>query len=139
MSDKRELSHCHIALDTSALTNETGTKLIAKAKRTSLGRVLINAQTFEGPLSAANRKEFARSELYRLDPNQTYARSVWRLTIWVPEEQAPLPQSALPLLRRGGRSTHSASLVRRSGDQVIHSGEELSQNRGCVRFVISDH
>ena len=25
------------------------------------------------------------------DPNQTCARSVWRLTIWMPEEQAALP------------------------------------------------
>src|ERR1700736_5014537 len=56
------------------------------------------------------------------DPNGTSARSVWRLTIWVPEEQAPLPQSALASSRRGGRSTHSASLAGYSGGQVINSG-----------------
>src|SRR5260370_25398811 len=39
-------------------------------------------------------------------------RSVWRLTIWVPEEQAPLAQSALVSSCGGcrSRSTHSTSL-----------------------------
>jgi hypothetical protein len=38
------------------------------------------------------------------------AQSVWPLTIWVPEEQAPLAQSGLASSRRSGRSrsTHSA-------------------------------
>src|SRR4029077_21097635 len=59
----------------------------------------------------------------------------------LPEKQAPPPQSALASSRRGGRSrsTHPASLAGYSGDQVINSGEKHSQNRGCVRFVISDH
>jgi hypothetical protein len=38
---------------------------------------------------------------------------VWRLTIWVPEEQAALPWSALPSLWRSGRSrsTYPAALL----------------------------
>src|SRR6266852_4999725 len=65
---------------------------------------------------------------------------VWRLTIWVPEEQAPLPQSALPSSWRSGRSrsAHSASLAGYPGGQVINSGEECPQDRGRVRLVISD-
>jgi len=33
-----------------------------------LGRVLINAQTVEGPLSGTNRKTFAQSGLTSFDP-----------------------------------------------------------------------
>src|SRR4051794_26007250 len=72
---------------------------------------------------------------------RTCARFVRRLTIWVPEKQAALPWSVLPSSRRGGRSraAHSANLAGNPGNQVINSGEEYFQNRGCVRFVISDH
>src|ERR1700730_19015554 len=73
------------------------------------------------------------------DPNGTCAQSVWRLTIWVPEEQAPLPQSALASSRRGGRtqSTHSASLAGYWGGQVINSGEEQLENRRGVCLAVT--
>jgi hypothetical protein len=59
---------------------------------------------------------------------------------WVPEEQAPPPQSALPSSRRGGRSrsTHLVGLAGYPGGQVINSGEESPQDRGRVRLMISD-
>jgi hypothetical protein len=61
-------------------------------------------------------------------------------TILVPEEQAPLPQSAFPSSPRSGRSrsTHPASLARYPGGQVINSGEECPQDRGRVRLMISN-
>ena len=52
----------------------------------------------------------------------------------VPEEQAPLPQSALASLRRGGRSrsTHWASLAGYSVGQFFNPGEEQLENRRGV-------
>ena len=82
----------------------------------------------------------ARKKRNSIDPKRTYARFVWRLTIRAPEEKAPLPRSALPSSRRGGRSrsTHPASLAGYPGGQVINSGEECPQDRGRVRLMISD-
>jgi hypothetical protein len=114
--------------------------------RDLLARHDIECPTVTGAGTGTGSFEFeAASGVYTgsdQDPNQSCARPVWgRLTIWVPEEQAALPWSALPSSWRSGRSrcAHSASLAGYPGDQVINSGEEHSQNRGCVRLVISDH
>ena len=55
--------------------------------------------------------------------------------------RSPLPQSALPSSRRGGRSwsTRSASIAGYPGGQVINSGEEFPRDRGRVRLMISDN
>jgi hypothetical protein len=106
-------------------------------------RALIRRMDAKIPLLGAPR---IRGELLTLGVEiaqssvAKYTVNVWRPTIWVPEEQAALPQSAFPSSRRGGRSrsTHSASLAGYPGGQVINSGEECPQDRGRVRLMISD-
>jgi hypothetical protein len=113
--------------------NKRGAMSGAATERTYRGKLAVS-------LGGAKRIGLSDARRPAYGPKTDMCPIRLATTILVPEEQAPLPQSAFPSSRRGGRSRSArpASRAGYPGGQIIKSGEECPQDRGRVRLVISN-